>query len=182
MASWLNWTGGRTSLIGGPPAIYDHVVGQRLLIGGEVQQALERRPLARVGLQMLAPVFERLLGEGGDLLAGDVDEAALGVAAHRMLDLDDVRAPVGEHRSSRRHEGELRHFEDPNALHHLRHRIDSVLKRGPRPAAPVPYETPLLIARAGSSSYAAETVQDIAETIRRRRHPHTADGRRTLRP
>ena len=53
------------------------------------------------------------------LEAAHVDEAALGVAAHRVLDLDDVRAPVGEDRSGRRNERELRNLEDANALHHL---------------------------------------------------------------
>ena len=56
-----------------------------------------------------------------DLHAADVDEAALRVAAHRMLDLDDVRAPVGQDRAGGGHEGVLRHLEHPHALHHLRH-------------------------------------------------------------
>ena len=54
-----------------------------------------------------------------ELKATHVDEAALRVAAHRMLDLDDVRAPVGEDRPCRRHECELCNFEDANTLHHL---------------------------------------------------------------
>jgi hypothetical protein len=46
--SWLNWTGPRTTLkrlsaVGGLD-LDDHVVGDRLLIGGEVDEALERRP------------------------------------------------------------------------------------------------------------------------------------------
>ncbi len=53
------------------------------------------------------------------LEAAHVDEAALGVAAHRVLHLDDVCAPVGEDRPRRGHERELRDLEDPNALHHL---------------------------------------------------------------
>ena len=56
---------------------------------------------------------------GIELEAAHVEEAALRVAAHRMLDLDDVRAPVGEDRAGRRHERELRNLEDANALHHL---------------------------------------------------------------
>ncbi len=56
-----------------------------------------------------------------DLDAAHVEEAALGVAAHRVLDLDDVRAPVGEDRSRRRDERELRELQDPKALHHLDH-------------------------------------------------------------
>ncbi len=55
------------------------------------------------------------------LEATHVDEAALGVATHRVLHLDDVGAPVGEDRSRRGNEGELRNLEDPYALHHLDH-------------------------------------------------------------
>ena len=55
-----------------------------------------------------------------ELDAAHVDEAALGVAAHRVLDLDDVRAPVGEDRARRGHERELRHLENADALHDLR--------------------------------------------------------------
>ncbi len=51
--------------------------------------------------------------------AAHVDEAALGVATHRVLHLDDVGAPVGEDRSCRGNEGELRNLEDAHALHHL---------------------------------------------------------------
>ena len=50
-----------------------------------------------------------------------VEEPALGIAAHRMLDLDNVRAPIGENRARRRNKGKLRHFEDANALHYLDH-------------------------------------------------------------
>ena len=53
--------------------------------------------------------------------AAHVEKAALRIAAHRMLDLDDVRAPVGEDRAGGGHERELRHLEDPNPFHHLRH-------------------------------------------------------------
>ena len=56
-----------------------------------------------------------------DLDATHVEEAALGVAAHRVLDFDDVRAPVGEDGSRRRDERELRKLEDPKARHYLHH-------------------------------------------------------------
>ena len=56
---------------------------------------------------------------GSSLESAHVDEAALGVAAHRVLDLDDVGTPVGEDRPRRGHERELGHLEDANALHHL---------------------------------------------------------------
>ena len=56
-----------------------------------------------------------------ELDAAHVEEAALGIAAHGMLDLDDVGAPVGQDRAGRGHERELRHLEDPDALHHLDH-------------------------------------------------------------
>jgi len=54
-----------------------------------------------------------------ELEAAHVDEAALGVAAHRMLHLDDVCAPVCEDRPGRGHKGELCNFEDANTLHDL---------------------------------------------------------------
>ncbi len=38
-----------------------------------------------------------------------------------MLDLDDIGAPVGEDRARSRNESELRHFENPNTFHDLRH-------------------------------------------------------------
>ena len=43
--------------------------------------------------------------------------AALRVAGHRVLDLDHVGAPVGEHRARRGREGELRHLQDADAFH-----------------------------------------------------------------
>ena len=48
-------------------------------------------------------------------------DAALRIAAHRVLDLDDVGTPVGEHCAGRGDEGELRHLEHPHALHNLGH-------------------------------------------------------------
>ena len=48
-------------------------------------------------------------------------ESALGVAAHRVFNLDHVGTPVGEHGASRWCEGELRHFEDRDAFHWSRH-------------------------------------------------------------
>ena len=37
------------------------------------------------------------------------------------LDLDDVRAPIGQDASCRRNESELRHFKNPEAFHHMNH-------------------------------------------------------------
>ena len=56
-----------------------------------------------------------------DLDAAHVEEAALGVAADRVLDLDDVGAPVGEDRARRRDERELRQLQDSKARHYLDH-------------------------------------------------------------
>src|SRR6478735_5232717 len=53
------------------------------------------------------------------LKATHVDEAALGVAAHGVLHLDDVGAPVGEDSARGGNERELGNLEDPYALHHL---------------------------------------------------------------
>ena len=52
-----------------------------------------------------------------------IEEPALGIAAHRMLDLDDVGTPVSKNAASRRHESELRHFQNAYAFHHLCHRF-----------------------------------------------------------
>src|SRR5882724_2807228 len=45
----------------------------------------------------------------------------LQVAAHGVLDLDDVGAPVREQPTGGGNEGELRHLEDPNSFHHVCH-------------------------------------------------------------
>jgi hypothetical protein len=70
--SWLNWTGPRTTLNGAAVAGFDlddHVVGHGLLIGAQIDEALERRPLAPHGLEVLTPVLERLAADGlGDEL------------------------------------------------------------------------------------------------------------------
>ena len=52
-------------------------------------------------------------------------EAAHGVAALDVLDLDDLGAPVGEQRRRGRHEGVLGDLEDPDAPHDLGHRACS---------------------------------------------------------
>src|SRR3546814_13559359 len=64
-----------------------HVVGERLLVGGEVLQALDRRPLTLHRLQMLPPVREWL---GSDRLddqiagsAGGLDQFEIGRASCR---------------------------------------------------------------------------------------------------
>ena len=56
-----------------------------------------------------------------DLDATHVEETALGVTAHRVLDLNDVCAPVGKDGARGRDERELRNFQDPKARHHLDH-------------------------------------------------------------
>ena len=52
-------------------------------------------------------------------------KASLRVAGDRVLDLDDVGAPVGEHRAGRRGEGELRHLHHLHALHGLEYHCRS---------------------------------------------------------
>ena len=47
-------------------------------------------------------------------------EAAVPVAVHRVLDLDDVGTPVGQQRAGDRHEHELRDLDDPHAAEHVR--------------------------------------------------------------
>jgi hypothetical protein len=70
-------------------------------------------------LRLPVGMFDQRVPVRVELEATHVDEAALGITAHRVLHLDDVCAPVGEDRPGRRHERELCDFEDPDALHHL---------------------------------------------------------------
>ncbi len=103
-----------------------HVVGQEDVggLGDLVEHFLAVRgggdvdadaALAAVGM------FDQRVAVGGvELKAAHVDETALGVAAHRVLDLDDVGAPpVGQDRPGRRNERELRDLQYPDAVHHL---------------------------------------------------------------
>ena len=53
-----------------------------------------------------------------------IEKAALCVAANRMLDLDNVCAPVGQYSPGGWYKSILRHFKHTHALHHFcRHRI-----------------------------------------------------------
>ena len=54
------------------------------------------------------------------------DESPLRVPRHRVLDLDDVGAPVGQHRSRRRHERELRDLQHSHTGHRFTHLPTSV--------------------------------------------------------
>ena len=71
----------------------------------------------------LAPVgvLDHRIDDRVELGAGDRKHAALRIAAHGMLDLDDVGAPVGQHGTGSRDEDELCHFQHSYALHHLLH-------------------------------------------------------------
>jgi hypothetical protein len=64
-------------------------------------------------------MLDQRVAVGVELEAAHVDEAALGVTAHRVLDFDHVRAPVGEDRPGGGDERELCNLENANALHHL---------------------------------------------------------------
>ena len=56
--------------------------------------------------------------------AGAELDAALRVAGDGVLDLDHVGTPVGQHRTGRGREGELRHLEDAHAFHRsIAHRM-----------------------------------------------------------
>ena len=89
------------------------------LTAGQVVEQLERArvlegeadaPLAPVGVlddRVVAPV----------LPAAQAAHAALRVAGRGVLDLHDVGTPVGQDRTGRGREGELRHLEDPHTFH-----------------------------------------------------------------
>ena len=60
-------------------------------------------------------------------LTNQPNPSRAGIPALRMLDLDDVGAPVGEDGPGRGHECELGHFQDADALHHLSHAVLSTM-------------------------------------------------------
>src|SRR5262249_9645199 len=61
----LNWPADklhRLATVGGTD-LEQHVIGERLFVGREIEQTLDRRPLAGIGFQMLTPIFEGLCSE-----------------------------------------------------------------------------------------------------------------------
>ena len=97
----------------------EHVAGRRDLID-QLSSLFRRQVDADAAL---APVG--VLHQGVAVLVGRKSlqhlDAALSVAAHGMLDLDDVGAPIGQHRASRRYKSELCDLKNPHALHYLGH-------------------------------------------------------------
>ena len=72
------------------------------------------------------------------------DQPPLGVAADRMLDLDHVGSPVGEHRSGRRHEGpgrDLEYVETGQCLAMWAIPLDETLRAVTMAAPPVDLRT-----------------------------------------
>ncbi len=61
------------------------------------------------------------VAHGVELHAAQIDETALRIAAHGMLDLDHVCAPVGQDGAGGGHERELRDLQHPDPFHNLRH-------------------------------------------------------------
>ena len=106
-------------------ALVGQVVGQEdvALPGQFVDQLLAFRlghidadaALAAIG------VAHHRVAVGVDLHAVQIDEAALRVAARGVLDLDDIRAPVGQNGAGHGNEGKLRDFKNAHALHDLNH-------------------------------------------------------------
>ena len=101
-------------------SLLGQVVGEEHIGGGG--DAVKQLP-PRLGGKVhphaaLAPVgvFHHRIALRRDGDPAEFEKAALGVAAHRVFDLDDVGAPVRENGPRRRHEGVLRHFEDAHAL------------------------------------------------------------------
>ena len=72
-------------------------------------------------------MFDQRVAIRFDLNPAHVDEAALGIAAHRMFDLDHVRAPISEDAARGGDEGELCDFKDAHALHYLSHENPELL-------------------------------------------------------
>ena len=80
-------------------------------------------PLAAVGH---LPEVRHAVDVGGHAPRRGV---ASGVAHHRVLDLEDVGAPVGEDRRRRRHEGVDRHLQHAHAVQRCSHRSPSIRNR-----------------------------------------------------
>jgi hypothetical protein len=57
---------------------------------------------------------------GGCAASADLD-SALRIAVHRVFDLDDVGAPIGQHGTGRRNEGELRDLHHLHTAHRMQH-------------------------------------------------------------
>jgi hypothetical protein len=85
-----------------------------------VETSIADAALATVG------VLDERVPVGIEANHAHVDESALGVAAHRVFDLDDIGTPVRQDRRRCRDEGELRDLQDANALHDLAHLVPSV--------------------------------------------------------
>jgi hypothetical protein len=68
------------------------------------------------------------VAHGVELHAAQIDETALRISPHGMLDLDDVCAPVGQDRAGGGHKRELRDLQHPDSFHYQRHNypVDSV--------------------------------------------------------
>ena len=84
--------------------------------------------LAAVGM------LDQRVPQGIELDPAHVEETALGIAAHRMLDLDHVGPPVGEDRAGGGSEGELRDFQNAHALHDFGRHCENFLSN----CAPLP--------------------------------------------
>ena len=88
-------------------------------MSGELVEDLERAlVLERQTDAALAPVGvldDRM--EVALLPAAQPAHAALRVAGGGVLDLHDVGTPVGQDRTGRGREGELRHLQDPHPFH-----------------------------------------------------------------
>ena len=87
-------------------ALRGQVVGQEDVGGlGDLVEhflAVRRRHVDADAALAAVGMLDQRVAVRVELDAAHVDEAALGVAAHRVLDLDDVGAPVGEDRARRR--------------------------------------------------------------------------------
>jgi hypothetical protein len=72
-----------------------------------------------------APIgmFDQGVAQRIEFNAAHIEESALGVAADRMLDFDDIGAPVREDRPCGGHECELSNLKDAQALHYVSHGV-----------------------------------------------------------
>jgi hypothetical protein len=97
----------------------EHVALRRELV--EDVDALGLRQVEPDALLAPVRVLEQHVHAGPEVHHAGATEAAHRVTPFDVLDLDHLRAPVGQDGRGRGHERVLRHLEDADALHHRGH-------------------------------------------------------------
>ena len=106
-------------------ALRRQVIGEEDIAGlGDLVEQLDARRRRKIETDTALAAVRMLhqgVAHGVELHAAQIDEAALGISPHGMLDLDDVSAPIGQDRAGGGDERELRDLQYPDSFHHQRH-------------------------------------------------------------